>query len=326
MAIQIISHSSEVLRGNPCGDPADRELWVYTPPGYEESDESYAVLWCLKGYTGSGAMACTGNRWSPGIPERVDRLIAGGMPPAIIAFPDCFTRWGGSQYMNSAATGRYEDYICDELVPLVEERFRATGRRGVFGKSSGGYGAVRLPMRRPGLFHAVACHSGDMGFALAYLPQFADTVARLAEFDSLAAWVERFESDEKLSGADFCAVGTIALASCYSPDPDAPFGFRFPFDLETGEILPDIWRRWRENDLVHMVDAPQAADALRALDLLFLDCGDHDEWRHHLGLRLLRKRLDALGIPHEAQEFPGTHRSVSYRYDVSIPKLAAALA
>ena len=325
MPLTILNHESAVLRGNVCGDPTQREVWVYTPPGYEGSSDAYPVLWCLTGFSGNGSMACSGNRWSPGLPERLDRLIEGGMAPVIVAFPDCFTRWGGSQYMNSAATGRYEDYLCDELVPFVEERFRANGRRGVFGKSSGGYGAVRLPMRRPGLFHAAASHSGDMGFAFVYMPEFADAITRITECGSLDEWVEQFEAREKISGSDFCVINTLGMASCYSPDPDARFGFALPFEMESGEINAAVWRRWRGEDPVEMVDEPEAAEGLRALDLLFLDCGTRDEYRIHLGLRRFTKRLGALGIPHEAEEFPDTHRSLNYRYDVSIPKLAAAL-
>jgi len=316
LGLTIVRHESEVLKGNACGDPHVRDLWVYTPP----AEGPHPVLFCLAGFGGTGAQACTGNRKSPGLPERVDRLIEGGMPPVIVAFPDCYTRWGGSQYMNSAATGRYEDYVCDELVPFVEREFDATGRRGVFGKSSGGYGALRLAIRRPGLFHAAASHSGDMGFAFVYAPEFAGTIARLSEFDSFADWVKHFESREKISGADFHVFNTVGMAACYSPDPDAPYGIRFPFDMETGELVPDVWRRWQGNDPVEMANA-----SLKELDLLFLDCGTKDEWRIHLGLRRFRSRLDELGVPHEAEEFPDTHRSLSYRYDVSLPRLAAAL-
>lgn len=327
MTVRILRHASDVLRGNACGDPAERDLWIYLPPGYDGSGERYPVLWCLTGFSGTGAMAVPGNRWAPGLAERLDRMIGDGMPPVIVAFPDCFTRWGGSQYVNSAATGRYEDYVCDELVPFVDAELRtASGARGVFGKSSGGYGAVRLAMRRPGLFRAAACHSGDMAFALCYGPGFARTAARIADAGSVEAWVERFERTEKKRKADFDAINTFAMAACYSPDPDAPFGVRLPFDLESGELLPDVWRRWRERDPVEMLSSRPCADALRRLDLLYLDCGSKDEYQLHLGLRLFRKRLDELGIPHEAEEFPDDHRSISYRYEESIPRLARALA
>jgi len=325
MAIRVLRHRSEVLAGNACGDPTERDLWLYLPPGYDESDARYPVLWCLTGFTGTGSMAVSGNGWSAGLPARLDRLIGEGCPPVIVAMPDCFTRWGGSQYLDSAATGAYERYLCDELVPLVDKEFRTTGVRGVFGKSSGGYGAVRLAMRKADVFSAAACHSGDMAFAFCYVQDFARCAARLAKAGGLEAWVSQFEKSEKKRGADFPAINTIGMAAAYSPDPDKLFGFALPFSLETGELHEDIWRRWRDHDPVVMVERRDYQAALRNLRLLYLDCGSDDEYQLHLGMRLFCKRLDALGIAHEVEEFPDDHRSISYRYDVSVPKLARAL-
>ena len=42
----------------------------------------------------------------------------------IAVMPDCFTHFGGSQYINSTATGNYEDYYMKEIVPFVDENFR----------------------------------------------------------------------------------------------------------------------------------------------------------------------------------------------------------
>jgi S-formylglutathione hydrolase FrmB len=326
MTIRILEHESQVLRGNPLGDPTRRELWVYLPPGFDEG-RRYPVLWCLIGFTGTGSMVVTGNRWAPGLAERLDRLIGEGCPPVIVAFPDCFTRLGGSQYMNSDATGRYEDYLCDELIPFVDgslPTLPGRGARGVFGKSSGGYGALRLGMRRPDLFSAVACHSGDMAFALTYMPGFARTAARLAKAGSIEAWLREFESREKKRSADFDAINTIAMAACYSPDPSRPLGLALPFDPESGEILPEVWARWKEHDPVEMVRT--YADALRRMKLLFLDCGNEDEYQLHLGMRLFAKRCRELGIVCDVEEFPDDHRSISYRYDVSVPRLSRAVA
>jgi S-formylglutathione hydrolase FrmB len=328
MAIRVLHHTSRVLEGNALGDPVDRELWVYLPPGYDRGDLAYPVLWCLVGFTGTGAMAIPGNRWAPGLAERLDRLVADGCPPVIVAFPDCFTRFGGSQYLNSSATGRYEDYVCDELVPFVDRNLRTLPRRvarGVFGKSSGGYGSLSLAMRRPGLFAAAACHSGDLLFEFCYLPGFARCAARVAEAGSLEKWFREFERTEKKKSEDFDAINTIGMAACYSPAPDQPLGLALPFDLETGAMREEVWRRWKAHDPVEMVRRPECARALRDLRLLYLDCGSHDEYQLHLGQRLFCRRLREAGITHESQEFPDDHRSISYRYDVSVPKLASAL-
>ena len=111
-------------------------------------------------------------------------LIAGGhVQPMILVMPDCFTRYGGSQYLNSRATGYYEDHLIQELVPHVEQNYRTKGAeyRAVAGKSSGGYGALVLSMRHPDVFTALACHSGDINFDYAYKPdfiKFLDATAR----------------------------------------------------------------------------------------------------------------------------------------------------
>ncbi len=326
MSIVVLDHESEVLRANGCGDPARRKLWVYVPPGYERGRQRYPVLWCLTGFTGAGEMAVVGNRWAPGLAERMDRLIAGGSPPAIVAFPDCFTRWGGSQYLNSPLLGRYEDYLCDELVPLVDREFRTLSVRGVFGKSSGGYGAIRLGMVRAETFHAVACHSGDMAFALCHLPDFGPAAATVAAAGSLEEWRRRFDACEKKRQGDLALLNTLAMGAAYSPDPRGPLGIALPFDLETGEIVAEVWQRWKAHDPVEMVLRPKCQAALRSLRLLYLDCGSEDQYRLHLGQRLFVKRLRELGIAHEAEEFKDDHSSISYRYDLSVPKLARALA
>src|SRR6185437_2233215 len=127
------------------------------------------------GFTGKGIMLLNEDSWQPNLAERLERLYAAGMPHAIVVLPDCFTRYGGSQYINSGATGRYEDYVIDEVIPWVDAHYRTLATpqsRGVFGKSSGGYGSMILGMRHPETFGALACHSGDMFFELCYAPIF----------------------------------------------------------------------------------------------------------------------------------------------------------
>ena len=113
--------------------------------------------------------------WGLTLHDRLDQLYAAGMPHAIVVLPDCFTRFGGSQYLNSSATGRYEDYFAGEIVDYIDSRYAtiaAPGGRGIFGISSGGYGALVMGMRHPDRFGAVACQSGDMAFELCYGTDF----------------------------------------------------------------------------------------------------------------------------------------------------------
>ena len=110
----------------------------------------------------------------PSTPERIDRLFAEeGCPPAVVVFVDAWTSYGGSQFIDSPGTGRYGEYLCDEVVSFVDARYRTlaeAAHRGITGKSSGGYGAMVVPMLRPDVFGGLATHAGDALFELCYLP------------------------------------------------------------------------------------------------------------------------------------------------------------
>jgi len=163
--IHSLTIASEVLAGNLLGDPTTRAVPVYVPAGHDGC--GLPLLVDIVGFTGGGPSHTNWKNFGENVPERLDRLIGtGAMPPVVVAFPDCFTRLGGNQYINSAALGRWEDFLIDEMLPAVEGRFGCggTGRRGLFGKSSGGYGAIVHALRRADTWAAAACHSGDMGF------------------------------------------------------------------------------------------------------------------------------------------------------------------
>lgn len=319
--------TSTVLEGNTLGDPVTRTLPVILPPGYEESaDRRYPVIYGLTGFTGRGAMMLNSSAWQPNLQERLDRLYAGGMPHAIVVLPDCFTRLGGSQYLNSQATGRYEDYVTEEIVPFVDAQYRTIatpGSRGVFGKSSGGYGALIMGMRHADLFGAIACHSGDTAFELCYGPDIPKAASAISQAGGLENWLRAFEAKVKKPGSDIGVLNIIAMAACYSPDPNAPLGIALPFDLETCERREDVWSRWLAWDPLLMLE--DYAGALRSLRLLFVDCGTRDEFNLQFGARQLVRRLRTHGIAHEYEEFDDGHLDISYRYDVSLPRLAAAL-
>lgn len=328
--IVYVTITSAVLADNPLNDPFVRTLPIYLPPSYDDQPERrYAVVWMLTGLFGRGQMLLNDNYvWTPTIQQQLDTLIASGMPEVIMALPDCITRYGGSQYVNSSATGRYEDHLIDELVPFVDAQFRTKPgpeHRAVMGKSSGGYGAIIHGMKHPDVFGAVACHSGDMYFELCYKPDFPKFLNRIAANNhDPQAFLEEFLAKPKKSAADMGALNTLAMAACYSPNPQATgLPIDFPFDLYTGELQPDVWARWLAFDPVEL--APHYAENLKQLKLLFIDCGSRDEYNLHYGARILVERLKALGIAYEHEEFDDDHRSISYRYNVSLPKLAAII-
>lgn len=317
---------SEVLRGNALGDPATRELFVYLPPGYEaDAARRFPVVYCLTGFTGRGQMLLNSQPFTPNLAERMDQLIAKGtVAEMIVVMPDCFTRFGGSQYINSTATGRYEDYLVEEIVPFVDGRFRTRAvreARAVMGKSSGGYGALVHAMRHADVFGIAASHSGDAYFEYCYLPDFPKTMRALK--GDPAAFLEKFWKEEKKGKEDVPALNILAMSACYSPDESAPLGFRLPFDLETGKIAPAVWARWLEQDPVRM--APVYAEQLRSLKLLYLDAGTRDEFGLDLGARILAARLREMNIPFIHEEFDDGHFNISYRYDRSLEEISKAV-
>jgi Putative esterase len=319
---------SAALRGNPLGDSASRRVAVWLPPSYDQSPERrYPVIYWLAGFTGTGETMFQSGPWQPGLAERLDHLMAQGqMGHVIVVAPDGFTRLGGSQYLDSPSSGAYETHLVTEVIPAIDERFRTqAGReaRGIGGKSSGGFGALVLAMRHEALFSAVACHSGDSYFELSVIPDIPKTVRTLRKHGGIEGFLRYFDAAESKRPDDITTIMMLALGACYSPHPARPRGIALPFDLETGEIDWVVWRRWKAWDPVEMVAAH--AGALRALKLLFIDAGTRDEWNLDLSARILTRRLAALHVPFEHQEFDDGHRSINYRYDISLPKLAAAL-
>ena len=164
---------SRLLQGNPLGDPGERDVYLYLPPtSAAEPGAPLPALLVLVGFTGTAATHFNVDPLQENLEEKLDRLIgSGACPPVVVAVPDCFTRVGGSQYLNSSALGRYEDFLVDEVMPFVSGQTKI-GRWGVLGKSSGGFGALSLGLRRTDRFAALAAHSGDAGFELCYLPDF----------------------------------------------------------------------------------------------------------------------------------------------------------
>ena len=331
--IEILVHHSKLLADNPLGDPSERELGVYLPPGYDGSTRRYPVIFMLPGFTGTGLQMISRGAWQLPIDHRMDALIAAQhAAPAILVMPDCFTRYGGSQYVDSPAIGRYASYLCDELVPFVDARFRTVADhsgRGVVGKSSGGYGALHLAMTRPTVFSAAASHAGDCAFELSYRRELPLVAAALDREGGLENFIKRFDAAPSKSSHDIEALSVICCAAAWSPSETGPYGpglgIDLPFELRTGALKAEVWSRWLAADPLQQMDDPARADALRSLSVLFLDAGRSDEYGLQLGARQLSDKLRAAGISHTHEEFAGGHRHTTHRYDRSLSLVSNAL-
>ena len=305
-------------------------LPIYLPPGYDSSSNRYPAIYVLSGHGSSGPHMLNSPPWGESFPEQLDRLIvAGKVKPVIAVLPDCWTIFGGAQFLNSSALGRYEDYIIDELVPYVDRSYRtlaAGEHRGVTGKSSGGYGAMVQGMRNPETFGALASHSGDIYFEFGLLPDLAKLHANLLRVGGLESYIAQIPTFKpKDHNPFFSVLGMLCYGAAYAPNPAATRGFDFPVDMESGALIEDVWRRWLEWDPVRMIDRPEYLEAFRGMSYLYFDCGLWDDLNFTPGTRIMSKKLKTAGIPHDCEFFPDGHLNVSYRYDVSLPRLVAAI-
>lgn len=328
--LQIETVSSVVLKDNPLGDPRRREVPVYLPPSYgTKRGARYPVLFYLTGFTGTGRGCVNYNPWKENIVERLDRLIAEGKArEAILVIPDGFTAYGGSQYLNSTATGRYEDHVVVELVSFIEDKFaamRGPEGRALFGSSSGGFGAFTLAMRHPEVFAHAACHSGDAGFDACYATDFPKVCAALQKHGGSAAkFLAEFRAARDKTRFDHAVVNAIGMAACYSPNPKSPLGFDLPFDTRTGALIPAVWKRWEALDPVNAV-AKHAA-ALSRLKTLFIDAGTRDEFHLQLGARRLSDALKKAKVKHVYEEHELGHFDLAPRFERSLALLTKNLA
>ena len=318
--------SSAVLAGNALGDPAERPLWVYVPPGYaDDSGRRYPSVYVLQGYTGHVAMWANRSAYRLPFPEAADALFASaGAPPCIVVYVDAWTAYGGSQFVDSPGTGRYHTYLCDEVVPFVDAHYRTVpeaGHRGVQGKSSGGFGAMITPMLRPDLFGAMASHAGDAYYELLYIPEFGKAVRALREYDGdINKWWDDFRGRTAFTKpADETLLMLLGVAACFSAREDGTP--ELPFSPDSGRLRDDVWQRWLDWDPVRMV--PKYADALRGLRAIWVDGGTRDEWFLDVGAQAFCSALADVGAQDVHFElFDGTHGRIEYRYLLSLAYLA----
>ncbi|MCB1646475.1 MAG: hypothetical protein KDI36_13535 [Pseudomonadales bacterium] len=329
--LEYLNIDSTVLWNNRLGDPSHRDVAVYLPEGYDQSDESYPLMVDLAGFTGSGFSHLGWKAFGENLPQRVDRLIAEEkMGPVILVMPDCFTSLGGNQYINSAVMGNWSDFLLQEMLPTVTGRFRVlpgAEHRAVFGKSSGGYGALMQGMLTAEHWGAVACHSGDMAFDLVYRADFPGTLMHLSRYGgSVERFMKRIGSTRAVTGNEMHTLMVLAMAASYDPDPDAPYGVRLPVTEDTCELIEERWKNWLSWDPLTKVQEPEVQERLKSLKGLFIDCGDQDQYNLLFGARRLHRELSVAGINHHYEEFDDNHSGIDYRMDVSLPYLYECIA
>jgi len=328
--IRYVKHESKLLEDNPMGDPYVRHFPVYVPPGYDpKRSEPYPIVYLLAGWAGRGARYINDEGvFLPSLPQTFDEMIhKKQMHPVIVAFPDCGTKFGASQYVNSTANGPYMDYLCDEIVPFIDGEFhthKSREFRGIAGHSSGGFGALVTSMIRSDCFASVCSSAGDSWFEYLYTTCIPTMIKLIHEAGGVEKFIKEFFLKPNPLGLSSQDQGetmmNLSMCSCYTPNLSVPVlkGDLY-FDLHTGELIPEVWKKFLAWDPVYMVD--EHVESIKKLTWIHLEAGSEDEYGLHIGHRQISKKFKNHGIEHVIEEYPGRHGGHHYRFGERIKRM-----
>lgn len=308
MEVNEVKIESESLKDNPLKDPYCRKVYLLLP----KDPKGKPIIVYLSGYHSSSLAQLNYDPYNESLLDRIKRLKINDN--AIFILPDTFTKYGGNQYIDSPAVGNYEEYIIQDIILYFKDIYKSE-KVALIGKSSGGYGALVLAMKYSSLINVIASHSPDAYFEYAYIPSFPIAIKNLRNFKDPKEWVEYFWSLTSKKKRDYLeTLMIVGLSAFYSPLENGEF--ELPFELDSGEIIEKVWRKWLEKDPVRLLD--KYHENIKNVKV-YLDVGRKDEFNLQYGARILHKKFINYGIEHYYEEFDGGHLDTGYRLDVSIP-------
>jgi len=282
------------LEGNLMGETASPEVSIYLPPSYAtDRSKRYPVVYLLHGYTGTdlGYFGETGRQLHR-IAERV--YASGAAREMILVMPNAMNAYGGSMYSNSVTAGNWEGYVADDLVAYMDRNYRTLptrDSRGLAGHSMGGYGTMRIGMKRPDVFAAIyALSSCCLNEGTVRPPRGGGP--------SPAESIRTVEEARGNRGAQ----GTLARAAAWAPNPANPPLY---LDLPTrnGEVQPAVAVKWAANSPVAMLD--QYVPNLKKMKAIALDIGLQDNLI--TSNQVLVEALKRFGVAHTFETYEGDH-------------------
>ena len=301
--IHTIDVPAPSLRGNLLGDSDNRAVSVYLPPQYSTVGRRFPVIYLLHGFAADHRAFIKGAYQDLSVRVSMDSLIAAGkVQPMLVVPPNARTRFDGSFYANSTATGRWEDFVARDLVRHIDRRYRTIAKpagRGIAGHSMGGYGALTVAMRNPGVFSAVyalsPCCLGRQYTDLTF-PGRTETWKRAVAVTDTS----------QISAAGFHTKLLMALTAVYSPAPKRPPLFiAYPFAGRDSTLIPDSasLARWHP-PLTQVARYRQNLTQLK----IGIDAGESDGLTDiPVNVRALHEKLTELGIEHFFEIYEGDH-------------------
>lgn len=298
-SLERITVHGSALEGNLAGDSPNRPVTVYLPPSYQTSpDRRYPVLYMLHGFTDSDLTWFGWEEHFVNAPAALEQALDEGTArEMILVMPNAFTAFEGSMYSSSVTTGDWEAYVADDLVAYIDQNYRTISdraSRGLAGHSMGGYGTLRIGMKRPDVFSSL--------YAMSPCCLQADLDPEPSEMGEL----ETIRSIEEVQQADFLTKAQFASAAAWSPNPNNP-PLLLDLPVEDGEVQQDVVARWVAN--APLVTAHQYVPELRSLTAIGLDAGEQDNPISG-STREFSQLLDRYDIEHTAEIYdPGNHVS-----------------
>lgn len=298
----------QVGQAKPLGDDWLQEhevggvrLLVGLPPGYEEGQQHYPVLYVIHGFNG--------DRWSYRRRYQQWRQWMRQQPMILVSL-DSYGDYGHHLFLDSAGNGNRMQQLREQIVPHIDRHFRSNGRRLLFGHSSGGWTVVSL-LRRCGDLFVGGCASAPDPLTLGPWWRgdadnlYRDRAGQERTFaPSLKLSMRRFVECERESDSYGQFTGFLAPFSGRL-EGKGWLKFETPFDLETGELQPQVWKSWEDQDqLLWASRNPELAR--RAWEgRLRLVVGDRDEFGLTATTRAFSQELKRLNIEHEYVELEG---------------------
>jgi S-formylglutathione hydrolase len=294
--VERVTVHGKALEGNLEGDSPDREVTVYLPPGYAgDETRRYPVVYLLHGY---GGREDTFTARLATLQESADRLAgAQGFSAAIVVTPSAFTLHKGSMYSTSPTTGDWERFVAEDLVAYIDGRYRTIANRmsrGLGGHSMGGYGALRIGMKRPDVFSGLYIMSGCC--------LTANRSPRPEAMAAAEAITTREQAEEAARGRGFGPSVNLASAAAWSPNPDNP-PLYLDLPVRDGKVRPEIVAKWVANAPLEMIES--YASNLMRYYAIAIDIGTGDTLL--AANRQLHDAMTRLRIPHSYEEYDGDH-------------------
>jgi len=288
---------STILKDNRVGLNTDRSVKIYLPPGYQTSGKRYPVVYYLTSFNGQ---LFTNDR----VVTLMERGFAAGVvKDFILVAADYSTAVIGSIYENSPVSGRWLDFIVNELVPFVDSQFRTIpnrNSRAVVGDFFGGRGALKLAMVHAETFsvvyalHPVATGQGNLPWV------------SLDGLDFKKMYAAKSYAD--LNGTGRTPI-FLAVCQAFLPNLSRPplyCDFLFEPD-KNGELVLNSDNMQKAKEGFQLEETlPQSAANLKTMRGIAFDWGRFDPNQDHVvANRTFSRRLEDLGVEHEAEEYRG---------------------